>query len=77
MLISVRAYRITRSSKMVAAAALRSVLLIMADDLRPELGAYGCEHMHTPSLDAFAAEPETVVFDRAYVSVAWWVPTQS
>ena len=48
-----------------------NVLLVMADDLRPELGAYGCSHMWTPHLDAFAADSATAVFDHAYVSVAW------
>jgi hypothetical protein len=54
-----------------------SVLFVMADDLRPELGAYGCAHMITPHLDAFAADPATTVFTRAYVSVAWCSPSRT
>jgi hypothetical protein len=42
--------------------------MIAADDMRPELGAYGCDHMKTPHLDGLAADG--VVFDRAYVAVS-------
>ena len=40
-----------------------------------ELGAYGCEHMHTPHLDALAAD--SVTFTRAYVAVAWCSPSRT
>ena len=40
-----------------------NVLLIMSDDLRPELGCYGVEGIKTPNLDALAAR--SVRFDRA------------
>ena len=52
-----------------------SVLMIAADDMRPELGAYGCSHMKTPHLDSLAADG--VVFDRAYVAVAWCSPSRT
>jgi len=42
-----------------------NVLLIMVDDLRPELGSFGASHVHSPSIDRLAAEG--VAFDRAYV----------
>ena len=32
-----------------------NVLLIMADDMRPELGCYGVGAVHTPNIDRFAA----------------------
>ena len=32
-----------------------NVLLILVDDLKPALGAYGDRHASTPALDAFAA----------------------
>jgi iduronate 2-sulfatase len=40
-----------------------NVLLIMSDDLRPELGCYGVEGIKTPHLDALAAR--SVRFERA------------
>lgn len=49
-----------------APAGAKSVLMVAVDDMRPELGAYGCAgHMKTPNFDAFARD--AVVFDSAYV----------
>lgn len=48
-----------------APAGAKSVLMVAVDDMRPELGAYGCGHMKTPHFDAFAQD--AVVFDSAYV----------
>eukprot|EP00038_Savillea_parva_P014672 m.216940 g.216940 ORF g.216940 m.216940 type:complete len:251 (-) comp28705_c0_seq1:664-1416(-) len=55
----------------------KDVLLIAVDDMRPELQgrAYGCTHMKTPNFDAFAAD--AVVFDHAYVAVAWCSPSRT
>ena len=42
----------------------RNVLLLIADDLRPQLNrAYGMDEMHTPNLDAFA--DTALTFDHA------------
>ena len=41
-----------------------NVLFIIADDLRPELGAYGVDGIKTPNLDALARR--STRFDRAY-----------
>ena len=41
-----------------------NVLLIIVDDLRPQLGAYGFDIMHTPNIDRLAAEG--LLFRRAY-----------
>jgi arylsulfatase A-like enzyme len=44
-----------------------NVLFLAIDDLRPELGAYGAEYMHTPAIDRLAAGG--VTFVRAYANV--------
>ena len=49
--------------------------MIAVDDMRPELGSYGCSHMHTPHLDALAAE--SLSFDNAYIAVAWCSPSRT
>ena len=41
-----------------------NVLLIIVDDLRPQLGAYGFDAMHTPNIDRLATEG--LLFRRAY-----------
>ena len=41
-----------------------NVLLIIVDDLRPQLGAYGFDVMHTPNIDRLAEEG--LLFRRAY-----------
>ena len=45
-----------------------NVLFIAIDDLRPELGAYGAQHMITPNIDALAKQG--LLFKRAYAQVA-------
>ena len=42
-----------------------NVLLICVDDLRPELGAFGVEYIHSPHIDGLAAEGRS--FTRHYV----------
>jgi arylsulfatase A-like enzyme len=44
-----------------------NVLFLAIDDLRPEIGAYGADYMHTPAIDQLAATG--VVFTRAYTNV--------
>ncbi len=44
-----------------------NVLLICIDDLRPELGCYGEQHVQSPALDAFAST--ALRFDRQYVAL--------
>ena len=41
-----------------------NVLFITIDDLRPELGCYGAEHIHSPNIDELSAQG--VQFNRAY-----------
>lgn len=51
-----------------------NMLLIIFDDLRPELGCYGDEHMVTPHIDQLAAEG--TVFERAYCNVPVCMPSR-
>lgn len=51
-----------------------NVLLILIDDLRPALGAYGKEKMETPNIDQLAASGLT--FERAYVHQAVCSPSR-
>ncbi len=44
-----------------------NILLICVDDLRPELGCYGREHMHTPNIDELASQGR--LFSQHYVQV--------
>ncbi len=41
-----------------------NVLFVMADDLRPEMGCYGVNEIHTPNFDRFASQ--SMVFLNAY-----------
>ncbi|KAJ8604475.1 hypothetical protein CTAYLR_000958 [Chrysophaeum taylorii] len=53
----------------------KNVLLLVADDLRPELGAYGSSWMVTPHLDALARE--SLVFDAAFSNFAICSPSRN
>lgn len=44
-----------------------NVLMIIADDLRPELGCYGNETIKTPNIDRLAGEG--IRFDQAYCNI--------
>lgn len=44
-----------------------NVLLLIADDLRPELGCYGIKAVHTPNIDKLASSG--VTFQNAYCNV--------
>lgn len=44
-----------------------NILFIVVDDLRPELGCYGSDYIHSPNLDNLAAQ--ATVFNRQYVTV--------
>lgn len=44
-----------------------NVLFIAVDDLRPELGCYGKQHIHSPNIDRLATSG--VLFERAYYMV--------
>ncbi|MEM8954328.1 MAG: sulfatase-like hydrolase/transferase, partial [Verrucomicrobiota bacterium] len=55
-------------------ARLPNFLFIAIDDLRPELGCYGAEHIHSPHIDRLAEEG--VQFNRAYCQVAVCNPSR-
>lgn len=46
----------------------KNILLLIVDDMRPELGCYGHADMVTPNMDALAREG--TLFSRAYCNVA-------
>ena len=52
-----------------------NVLFIIADDLRPDLGAYGDHIAHTPNLDRLAGQ--SLVFERAYCQKAVCWPSRN
>ncbi len=52
-----------------------NVLFIIADDLRPDLGAYGDPIAHTPNLDRLAVR--SLVFERAYCQKAVCWPSRN
>ncbi len=52
----------------------RSVLYILVDDLRPDLGAYGSNQALTPNIDKLASEG--TVFLRAYTQIAVCSPSR-
>jgi arylsulfatase A-like enzyme len=56
-------------------AAKPNVLFIFADDLRPELGCYGCEHIISPNIDRLARMG--CHFDKSYVQIAVCNPSRA
>ena len=52
-----------------------NVLFIAVDDLRPELGCYGNEYMHTPNIDRLASEGR--IFINHFVHCAACGPSRS
>jgi iduronate 2-sulfatase len=52
-----------------------NVLLIVCDDLRPELGAYNHTHMLTPHMDQLAEG--SLLFERAFTNYAYCCPSRN
>ena len=61
-------------STWAAAADRPNVLFLSIDDLRPELGCYGAEAIHSPHIDRLAESG--VRFDRAYCQLAVCNPSR-
>ncbi|MBK1877699.1 sulfatase [Pelagicoccus mobilis] len=55
--------------------AKKNVLLILVDDLKPEFGTYGAEHVVSPNLDRLAERG--IRFDRAYCNQAVCAPSRN
>ena len=53
----------------------KNVLLLISDDMRPDLGVYGAKQMKTPNLDELASR--SVVMRRAYVQQAVCSPSRT
>jgi len=58
-----------------SAAALKNVLFIAVDDLRPQLGCYNASFMATPRVDALAAESLTLA--RAFTNYPYCSPSRN
>jgi len=52
-----------------------NILLITIDDLRPELGCYGTDYIHSPHIDRIASEGFR--FNLAYCSMSWCAPSRT
>ncbi len=52
-----------------------NVLFLFADDLRPELGCYGCEHIISPNIDRLAGMGNH--FEKCYVQIAVCNPSRA
>jgi len=52
-----------------------NVLMLMVDDLRPELGAYGSDWLRTPHIDQLAER--SVLFTEAFAAVANCAPSRA
>ena len=59
----------------VTPTAKKNVLLIVCDDLRPELAAYNHSHMLTPNMDKLAES--SLLFERAYTNYAYCCPSRN
>lgn len=64
----------TRLGQLIGGRKDLNVLLIVVDDLRPELGCYGSSRVHSPHIDALASSGTR--FTRAYTQAAVCAPSR-
>ncbi len=64
--LTVVALLVAPDAPAAAPAARPNIVWLIADDLSPELGAYGYPHVRTPHIDRLAAEG--VRFNRAFAT---------
>lgn len=62
---------------LISDGAAPNVLLVIIDNARPSMGAYGVPATHTPAIDALAARRGATTFSRAYCQVAWCSPSRN
>ena len=67
--------RLSADAGVASGEARPNVLFIAVDDLRPELGAYGAAHIHSPHIDRLAESG--MLFRRAYVQQAVCSPSRT
>ena len=73
LFVSVTLHTYRASSRLTGPA--KNVLMLISDDMRPDIRAYGAEHMITPNLDRLASR--SVVLRRAYVQQAVCSPSRT
>eukprot|EP00055_Hartaetosiga_balthica_P002088 m.2733 g.2733 ORF g.2733 m.2733 type:complete len:581 (-) comp1917_c0_seq1:235-1977(-) len=54
---------------------LKNVLLVIVDNMRPDLGVYAVKDIISPNMDKLAAEG--TLFSRAYCALAWCAPSRN
>ena len=59
------------------AATNANVLLIIVDNLRPALGAYGNTEVLSPHIDALARDSSSTLFGSAFCQIAWCAPSRN
>lgn len=53
----------------IGASSANNILMIIVDNLRPALGAFGVTEVVTPHIDRLAASPGSIVLSRAFCQV--------
>ena len=65
----------TETSEMKTSPKRPNVLFVAIDDLRPELGCYGADHIYSPNIDKLASHG--VLFNRAFCQAPHCGPSRS